>query len=120
MSVFDYLACRGHVFLKALHGSVDHDGSESEIDSLLACLKALTVVKMKDYRHACGGSILSAYQSSVLKVDVLSEVAFRDAYDQREPQLLSKENVVLDALHVESVGGRNGVMAFLGLFEQYF
>ena len=67
--LLNYLARSFNVLFKALHGSIYHDGSKSEIDGSFACLKALTVVEMQNYRDACFSSkifeLTSIYISSL-------------------------------------------------------
>ena len=104
VSVFYDLARRCDVLIEALHGGVDHDGCESEIDGLFACLEAFAVIEVEHYRNACLFGIFSADQSRILEADVVSQMALCDTYDQRQSELLGEGDVVLDALHVEHVG----------------
>ena len=47
MSIFDNLSCYSNVFLIWKGGTVDHDGREAVVDTILTCLEGITVVKMK-------------------------------------------------------------------------
>ena len=67
--IFNHLLGQGDVVLEALGGSIDHDGSETAVDTILAQLKGVAVIQMKgdgDVGMLDHGSLYQLHQIGVV------------------------------------------------------
>jgi hypothetical protein len=118
--VVDYLAGQGDVLVIRESGTVDHDRREAEIDTALAELIAVAMIKVKNDLRALPTKFLGIFNSSlghVAKEGLVRIIAGTLAHleDNGRLCLCSGLDNGLKLLHVVEVECRNGVTALDGL-----
>ena len=119
MSVFNDLLGDLDVFFKRLGGSIDHNGCETVIDTGLAGLKCITVVKMQADRQT-GLDNCSFNQLYKISTVGISTCAFGNLKDDRSVAFLCSFCDTLDDLHVVDVESTNGVTTVVSFLKHFF
>ena len=88
--------CHLDIDIKALHGGIQHDRGETEVNSLLGHLDGLAVIQMQDDRclHLLG--IEFSEPGAFLDREETAEVALCKADDQRKSHCLSSHDMALE------------------------
>ena len=117
--VFDYSLCQSDVLLKGQMRTVDHNRCEAAVNTTLAKLKRVAVVKMNAYRQVRLDNRRLDKLHKIGMVCILSCTA-RYLKDKRSLLFLCRFRNALDDLHIVDIESTYGIAALICLSEHLF
>ena len=117
--IFNYLSCEGDIVLEGVMRTVDHNRSKSAVDTGLADLEGIAVVKVESHINTCvlDSSLSKAHEVSVL---CILSCTCGNLKDNRGLFFCSSLCNSLDDLHIVDVKSTDSVSACVCLFEHFF
>ena len=120
MGILHDLTGQGDIILKALGGSVDHNGGEAAVDAGFAELERVAVVKVQrdgDLGVLDDGGLYQLHQIGVVGIGART---LGDLQDNGALELTGRFGDTLNDLHIIDVERADGVSTVIGFREHFF